>query len=274
MNDPKEATSLPVQQPLTFAFATSLAIVVLMGIGCSVAVLQPTVLYPTRDVLRSSLPADLVNLLGMPLLLIAMWLARHRSFLGLLLWPGALLFLLYHDLAFLFGMPLSTMFLLHLLLATMNLYGTMNLVASIDGTAVEQRLAGRVFERASGGVLIGLGTLFLVWAIAVMVNSLLRGTPITTSDFALRVTDILMSPAWIIGGVLLWRRRALGYVGGLGLLFQASMLFIGLIVLFAFRPFVSGRPFPVTDAMAVFAMGMVCFIPFALFVQGVVWETR
>lgn len=273
MNEPKGTKLLPLRQNLTFPFVTSLVIVALMGIGCAVAVLRPTMLYPTKDILRSSLSVDLVNSLGMPLLLTSMWLARHRRLVGLLMWPGVLLFLLYHDIAFLFGMPLSGMFLLHLLLAPMNLYATISLVADIDGTAVQQRLAGRVFEKAGGGVLIGLGVLFFVWAVEVIVSSVFRGTPIANSDFAVRVTDILVSPAWMIGGVLLWRHKALGYLGGLGLLFQASMLFIGLIAVLALRPFVSGGQIPVTGALAVFAMGLVCFILFALFLRGVAWKT-
>ena len=32
----------------------------------------------------------------------------------------------------------------------------------------------------------------------------------------------MLAPAWVIGGVLLWRREPLGYVTGLGLLCLAS----------------------------------------------------
>ena len=77
-----------------------------------------------------------------------------------------------------------------------------------------------------------------------------------------------MSPSWIIGGVLLWRRKALGYVVGLGLLFQASMLFIGLITLFLLQPLISGNRFRPNDVLVVFAMGLICFVPFALFARG------
>jgi len=50
--------------------------------------------------------------------------------------------------------------------------------------------------------------------------------PIAETELALHISDFLITPAWIIGGVLLWRRKEFGYVIGLGLLFQASMLFI------------------------------------------------
>ena len=74
----------------------------------------------------------------------------------------------------------------------------------------------------------------------------------------------------IIGGLLLWRREPLGYVAGAGLLFQASMLFIGLIAVLLLQPLLTAAPFPLTDTIVVFAMGLVCFVPFALFLRGVV----
>lgn len=252
----------------TIAFAGSLAIATLMILACAIGLVCPTTIYSTKEILRNSLPTDLVNLLGIPFLLGSIWFARHGGLVGLLLWPGALFYLLYHDIVFLFARPLGALFLLHLMLATMSLYALACLVLSVDGMAVRQRLVGRVPEKVGGGVLVGLGVLFFVWAIAVMLTALVKRIPINASELALRITDVLMSPSWIIGGVLLWRRKALGYVVGLGLLFQASMLFIGLITLFLLQPLISGNHFRPGDVLVVFAMGLVCFIPFAYFVWG------
>jgi hypothetical protein len=46
------------------------------------------------------------------------------------------------------------------------------------------------------------------------------------------------------------------------------MLFIGLIVVLMLRPFIAAAQFVLSDVLVVFVMGMVCFIPFALFVRG------
>jgi hypothetical protein len=85
---------------------------------------------------------------------------------------------------------------------------------------------------------------------------------------AVAVTDLLIMPFWVIGGILLWRRQAFGYVTGTGLLFQASMLFVGLLVFFILQPFIAAVPFPIADFVIILVMGMVCFIPFGLFVRG------
>ena len=143
------------------------------------------------------------------------------------------------------------------------------LLASIDGKVVKGRLTGNVPERAAGGVLVVLGSLFLLLVFVEFFNALTSQLAVPTTDLGLHVTDFLISPALVIGGVLLWRREALGYVAGTGLLFQASMLFIGLIMILLLQPLLTGAVFILTDIVVTFIMGLVCFIPFVLFVRGV-----
>jgi hypothetical protein len=68
---------------------------------------------------------------------------------------------------------------------------------------------------------------------------------------------------------MLLRRMDLGYVGGLGLLFAASMLFVALIAYLLLQPLLTGAPFAPVDVLVVFLMGIVCSIPFVLFFRGV-----
>jgi hypothetical protein len=56
-----------------------------------------------------------------------------------------------------------------------------------------------------------------------MVDALISQTPVAAAELALHIAGFFIAPALVIGGVLLWRREALGYVTGLGLLFQTSM---------------------------------------------------
>jgi hypothetical protein len=142
------------------------------------------------------------------------------------------------------------------------------LLASIDGKAVQEQLTGAVPERVGGGVLVGLGILFLARAGSILATAISSQTSLPATELALNISDFLIAPALAIGGVLLWRRQAFGYVSGLGLLFQASMLFIGLIFVLILRPFITAAQFVLIDVLVVFFMGLVCFIPFALFVRG------
>jgi hypothetical protein len=272
MNTNQECNaSLPIRHNLTLAYAFSLIIALLMAAASIAGLLYPTVIYPTDELLQSFMPNDVVNLfIGVPILLGSMWLARRGQLVGLLFWPGALFYALYNYIAYVFGMPSNVMFLLYLTLVTLSVYTIVGLVASIDGTEVQRRLTDAVPERAAGGILAGLGILFTLRVVGVIVGALVNRTPVATTELATLVSDFLASPAWIIGGVLLWRRKEFGYVTGLGLLFQASMLFIALIIFLLLRPVLTAAPFAPADVVVVFVMGLICFIPFTLFVRGVV----
>ena len=263
--------NLPIRYNLTLIYALSFIVAILMATASVAGLLFPTVIYPTDELLRSFVSNDVVNLLiGLPILLGSMWLAWRGKLIGVLLWSGALFFVLYNYLVYVFAMPFNVAYLLHLTLVTLCVYTIIGLVASIDGKVVQQRLTGAVPERLAGGVLTGLGLLFFLRVVGVLVNALISQTPITETELALHIADFLIVPAWVIGGVLLWRCKEFGYVIGLGLLFQASMLFIGLIVFLLLQPFLTSAQFVLVDVVVIFSMGLVCFIPFALFVRGVV----
>ena len=264
-------TNLPIRRNLTLTYALSFIIAILMAAASVAGLLYRTVVYPTDELLRSFVSNDVVNLfIGLPILLGSMWLAWRGKLIGLLFWPGALFFVLYSYAVYVFAMPLNAAFLFHLTLVMLSAYTLIGLVASIDRERVRQRLTGSVPERLAGGILAGFGILFFLRVIGVMVRALIRQAPFTEIEFALNTSDYLITPAWVICGVLLWQRKAFGYVAGLGLLFQASMLFIGLIISLVLQPFLTAAPFAPVDVVVVFVMGLISFIPLALFVRGVV----
>ncbi len=265
------ADSQPIKGNLGLATIASLIVTIMMA-GVSVAgIFYPDKIYQEDELLEAFIANDVVSLvIGVPILLLSMWLARRGKLIGLLFWPGALFYVGYNYFVYVFAMPLSWEYILYITLLALSLYTTISLVTSIDGEDVQRRLAGFVPERLAGGVLVSLSTLFLVRAIGEMVGALANQTPVSDTELALLVVDFLMAPAWIIGGVLLWRRQALGYVGGTGLLFQTSMLFIGLIMIMLLQPLLTDAAFSLIDIVVVFIMGLICFVPFVLFVRGVV----
>jgi hypothetical protein len=262
--------SLPLRRNLTLMYTLSFIITILMAVASVAGILYQTIIYPTDELLQSFLPTDAAILfIGLPVMLGSMWLTWRGKLIGLLFWPGALFFVLYNYIVYVFAMPLNVAFLLHLALVTLSVYTLIGLVASIDGKVVQKGLTSAVPERLAGGVLAGLGLLFFLRVVVVMVNALIGQTPISETELALHASDFLIAPAWVVCGVLLWRRIEFGYVTGLGLLFQASMLFIGLIIFLLLQPFLTAAPFVLVDVVVIFTMGLICFIPFALFVRGV-----
>ncbi len=267
------AVNLPCKFDLRLIFISSIIITVLMAVASLAGVFNGDSIYPSDELRQSFLPNDVVNLgIGLPILIISMILAWRGRLIGLLFWPGALFFVFYNYLVYVFVMPPGLPFLLHLVLVSMSVYTMTALITAIDTQAVQQRLTGVVPERLSGGVLAGLGALFLLRVIGTIVGSISGGASIPQTELALHFADFMLSPALIIGGVSLWRRKGLGYVAGLGLLFQTSMLFIGLIVFLLIQPLITDTPFALVDTVVIFVMGLICFIPFGLFVRGVLKE--
>ncbi|MGD2146792.1 MAG: hypothetical protein PVH41_08875 [Anaerolineae bacterium] len=261
---------LPVNRSLTLACTLSLGVALLMAAASVLGLLYPAQLYPTDALRQSSVPNDVVSLaIGLPILLGSMWLARRGRLLGLLFWPGALLYVVFNAVVYTVGLPPNLGFLLALGQLSLSVYAMILLVAAVDGKAVEQRLVGAVPERLAGGVLAGLGSIYLIRVLVMAVGGIVNQTGITELERALHVADAVTAPAWILGGVLLWRREPLGYVAGTGLLFQASMSFIGLIAVLLLQPLLTGAPFQPVDTVVVTAMGLICFVPFGLFLRGV-----
>lgn len=256
---------LPLTRSLTLAYRLSLAAAVLLAAASLAGLLFPQILYPTEQIRRSFVSNDVVNLLiGLPILLGAMWLSQRGSLLGLLLWPGGLFFVTYNYLAYAVALPLTVQFIAYLALVVLSGSAIIRLLSSLDAAALRERLSGAVHERIAGGVLAVFGTLFFLRGIAQLAQGAVSGP-----ELAVTIADLLITPFWIMGGILLWRKHALGYACGLGLLFQGSMLFIGLLAFFILQPILSAVPFPRVDFIVIAVMGLVFFIPFGLFLRGV-----
>lgn len=249
---------------------TSCIIAVLMGIASSAGLFYQSTVYPTDELVNALVPTDVTILfIGLPLLLVSIWLARNDKLIGLLLWPGVLLFTLYCYLNYVLSGPFSPFYMLYLVVLALCVYTLIAQLTCLDSRAVKVRLQGAVPERFAGGVLAVLGAMFVLRAAAILTDYFLNDSLLTGVEIALNSTDILISPVWVIGGILLWRRRSFGYVSGLGLLFQGMMLFVGLIFVMLITPILKGGVIPVFDIVVVLLMSLVCLIPMALYTRGV-----
>lgn len=268
-------SGLPIKRNLKLTYIVSIIIAILMTGSSIMGPLFRDQMYPSEEFVLSFVPNDIVNLvIGLPILLVSMWLTSRKKLVGLLFWPGALFFVLYNSLIYVFALPINLVFFINLILITLSSYALTDLLARLDGEAVREQLSNNVPERFAGGVLAGLGFLFLIRVIIIFFAAIINKTPIPETEVALNITDFLISPASVIGGILLWQRKEFGYVIGLGLLFQQSMLFIGLIAILVLRPLIIDVPLAIFDLIVVFIMGMFCFIPFFLFARGVSLPTN
>ena len=263
--------NLPIKRNLKLVYILSLIIASLWVFTSVSGILLGSTIYPTDELFNTFISNDVVNLLiGLPIILASIILTFRGKLVGLLFWPGSLLFVVYNYMVYVLAMPLNWAVLLYLALITLSLYTIIKLMTIIDGKKIQQRLTGVVHERISGVILVAMGILFMLQAVGAMIDPLINQIHITGTELAVHISDFSISPFLVIGGILLWRRKEFGYVSGLGLLFQASMLFIGLIVFLIIQPLLTTTPFLLVDVLVVSIMSLICFIPLALFIRGVI----
>ncbi len=263
--------NLPITQNLRLGYLSSTLIVILTATTAIAGMLYADTIYPTEELEQSFMANDVVTLfLGLPLLLLSMWLTHRGQLVGLLFWPGAIFYGLYNYTIYLFAIPLTIMYPVYLLIVTVSIYTTIGLVAAIDGKVVKQRIQNSVPLKIAAAPLIGFGCLFMLRTIGVMGNAISTQTNLSGTEFGLLVADFIACAGWIIGGILLWRRQPLGYVGGVGLLFSTSMLFVGVIAVLLLQPIISGGALLVIDIVVLLIMGLICFVPFLLYLRGVI----
>jgi len=266
-----KAKALPIKHNLNLILLISIIITVLMTAVSITGILYRTEIYPNEELINTFVPNDVVNLLvGLPTIIISLTLTKKGKLLGLLFWPGALLYIIYNYLIYVLAMPFSIAFLIHLILVIASTYTLISIIKNIDEKTVKQQLTGKVPERLTSVILVGLGLLFLIQAIGTMMLALLNQTIIPNTDLALHISDSIIAIVFVIGGILLWQQKKFGYVGGLGLLFQVSTLFIGLIAFVIIQPFLTSLPFVLIDVVVIFIMGLISFIPLGLFIRGII----
>jgi len=277
--------TLPLKRDLTLAYRTSLLIALLMVV-VSVGGLTwgSTSLYgvdPNRALGVSASTAsvlvpgflvqDVFNLaVGLPILVGVLWLARRGSLIGLLLWPGALFYLVYTYVHYLIGAPFSALFLGYVAIVVLSAYTTIGLVASIDGDTVRQRLSGAVRPRLVGGLLVGMALLTVGQdAGGAVATALANGAPIDPLARGVWIADLTLGvPAMLIVGGLLWRRAALGYMAAAGLLLSFGMTSVVIAAMLALQPVLTGAPIDGATVTGLLIFGAVSLAPLLLFARG------
>ena len=264
------ARKLPVTNNLRLVYVFSLILAALTAAASIVSIVFRDRIYPAEHLVPYFLPNDVVNLLvGLPVLLGSIFLARRGSLVGLLFWPCALFYALYNYLTYLLGMPFGVMYIVHMVIVTLCIYTLIGLIASIDSGAVKNQLSGNVPERLTGGVLFVAGIAFALLALITIEIAELSDENLHPAALAISTADFIVSAAWVIGGVMMWRKKSLGYVLGPGLLFNLSMLFVGLLVILLIQPLITDLPFSIFDVVVLLIMTLISFIPLILFIRGI-----
>lgn len=205
-------------------------------------------------------------LVGLPCLLISLWLARRGSLRGGLFLAGSLAYLLYLYLSLGFGAAYNNLLLAYILIVSLTLLGFFATLRAVETDSLPKRYAAHAPIRGTAIFLMVTGALlFLIWFLLSLLPALLAGTvPAELGSYTTIITFVvdmgILAPALISAGWLLLRRDPLGYLAapvllvfmdvlGTGLVFMGcgQMLlglltlgqFIGMVVSFAILTFIS-----------------------------------
>ena len=267
-------TTLPLRQEITRPRVNSFIIAILMTIMSLMGLIFPEFAYKTDTLVQTLFPNDVVNILiGLPFLLGSIWLVGREKLVGLLLWPGALLFIIYNYVAYIIGRSLDLLSIIYLALVLFSAFVFYDLLQRIDSNNLKLQLSGRVAEKLAAWFLLIFGILFILRAIFEFTGAGANTTQILMVEIGVLIADVLISVLWVVGGILLLRQKPLGYSMGLGLLSAASMLFVGLIIFLVIQPIITDAVFKPTDILVVAVMGLILSIPFFFYLRGTI-KTR
>ena len=154
--------------------------------------------------------------LGVPLLVASLLLARRKSIRGLLLWLGMLGYGVYNYAYYMLGAALNAFFPLYIVPLVLSVVTLILALSRIDVAGAAASFRPKTPVRIVSGYLVfvagGLTFVWMgMWAAYVFAG---QPTPIEPEAFKLvAALDItIMVPALAFGGVLLWRRNAWGYI--------------------------------------------------------------
>jgi hypothetical protein len=160
---------------------------------------------------------DLITLVvGLPLLAVSTWLAFRGSLRGQLVLTGTLGFFLYTYMSMSMLTAYNNFFLIYVALFTLGLYAFILSMLSFNLTDLPRHFSPRLPRRFIAGVLFMVGGFLALAWLGRIGSPLMQGiTPAleNTTTLVIQAMDLtLIAPLAILGGILLWRRSAWGYL--------------------------------------------------------------
>ena len=178
---------------------------------------------------------DVITLfVGMPLLLVSYLSYLRGSLRGRIFMTGMLLYFLYIGVTYTFSVVFNSLFLVYTALFSASLFATITALTTFDIQMLSNNISARVPRRGIAIFMFvaGLGTLML-W-LSELIGPLMTGQapanlgPYTTM-FTHGFDSAVITPAAVITGIYLLRRKSLGYLLAAPLLILCAI--VGLTVI-------------------------------------------
>ncbi|TVQ10044.1 MAG: hypothetical protein EA368_08185 [Leptolyngbya sp. DLM2.Bin27] len=169
---------------------------------------------------------------GLPTLGVAMQWAQRPSLRGQIVLAGVLSCFLYAAVSLTFGAAYNDLFLVYVAWFSVSLYAFMLAITAVNLAEVSARVKPGLPHRAIAYFLFLTGLSPAVWLIEIVAGLAQGEVPRLLASYTTDVTTALdlgvITPACYLAGILLLRRRPLGYL--LAAILLILLILIGLIV--------------------------------------------
>jgi len=178
---------------------------------------------------------DLISLLvSLPMLLIGYWLYRRGSMRGGIFLIGILLYFLYMGVTYTFSVVFNSLFLIYVMLFSTSLFAVIVALTAFDIQSLASKVISNMPRRGIAIFMFvaGLGTLML-W-LSELIGPIMSGQapanlgPYTTM-FTHGFDSAVITPATMVTGIFLLKRKPLGYLLAAPLLILCAT--VGLTVI-------------------------------------------
>lgn len=202
-----------LQTPVKAVFTLSWLIVILAIMATLGGLLMPG-LYRDTDIIKTSwLGNDLLTLLlVVPMFIFAMIWSKHGSYRAQLVWVGLLLYMLYNYAFYLFGSAFNAFFLLYVALFTLSMYALFLTLYQLNITEVRRAFREDTPVRWISVFLAFLALPLLVVEGGQSINFIFTGKEPEAPSLIFALDLSFVVPGMLLAAVLLWQRRAWGYV--------------------------------------------------------------
>jgi hypothetical protein len=179
---------------------------------------------------------DIANLIVFPIMALLAALAWRGSLRARLAWTGVAAYSTYSYAIYCFDVHWGRLFLLDVAVFGLSTYALVGGVAGLEHAAVRARFSPAAPVRLVSGALIGVAAAFAALWLSIEVPAAVSGTPadelhkVGLFTNPVHVLDLaIVLPATAIAGVLLRRRRPLGYCLAPLILSMLAALTVGIV---------------------------------------------
>lgn len=207
----------PATGTRVLATRLSWAIVGLMALQVVAGLMFPQVYRDVAWIRAAWFGNDLVTLVAVvPMLVAGLLLSARGSLRGTLLWYAALGYAVYNYAYYAFGAHLNVLFPLLVALFVASAWALALALATADTRALAQRFGARTPVRGVAAYMMFTGVGLAVAWLAQWAACMFGGTVPSMGEGAFRLVAVMdlsfMVPTMIVGAVLLWLRRAWGFL--------------------------------------------------------------